>query len=174
MRSHGELPTARRAPIHSHLLPSEQLTFSCTPTPHAHSLRRSALVCRAAAPGPNAADASLAERCARGAAAAAASLLMAQASRGRGIGECRLACLSIAPCAPRALHCCGCPPPPARRADAPPPTPPPTLPPALPLPLRPAPLQSALAGSFTFDELQAKSYLEVKGSTLANQCSSLG
>ena len=35
-------------------------------------------------------------------------------------------------------------------------------------------LQSALAGNFTFDELQAKSYLEVKGSTLANQCSSLG
>lgn len=36
------------------------------------------------------------------------------------------------------------------------------------------PEQAALAGNFTFDELQAKSYLEVKGSTLANQCPILG
>ena len=34
--------------------------------------------------------------------------------------------------------------------------------------------QAALAGNFTFDELQAKSYLEVKGTTLANQCPILG
>lgn len=43
----------------------------------------------------------------------------------------------------------------------------------LPCPRPPPRLQSALAGSFTYDQLQAKSYLEVKGSTLANQCSSL-
>ncbi len=48
--------------------------------------------------------------------------------------------------------------------------------PTLTLPARPplVPQQAALAGNFTFDELQAKSYLEVKGSTLANQCPILG
>lgn len=96
-----------------------------------------------------------AERAARGAAVAAASLLVAQAS-------CALApactallaghllcawCAAAVLCPDSAL---------SHRVPAP----------------HPAP-QSALAGSFTFDELQAKSYLEVKGSTLANQCSSL-
>ena len=34
--------------------------------------------------------------------------------------------------------------------------------------------QGAMAGNFTYDELQAKSYLEVKGTTIANQCPILG